>query len=307
MLSCFELANLPNIAEKTKAALLHFAVVGGGPTGIEFSAELHDLIREDMARLYPGLMKYYKITVFDVAPQILSMFDKKLGQYAADTFSREGINVRTSHHVQGLRKGLPKGSPQSPEADSCYTIKTQEDGELGIGMCVWSTGLMMNPFVDGTLSKEVPASAAASLSEGQNVAPDASWTIRKHEKSGAIITDDRLRPLISTGTDGQQAVLKDVFALGDCASIEGTQLPATAQVANQKAKWLAKRLKRGDLDTRPFTYRDLGTMAYIGNWKAIMQSQGQDISGTAAWVLWRGAYLAKSVSWRNRILILTYW
>lgn len=56
-----------------------------------------------------------------------------------------------------------------------------------------------------------------------------------------------------------------------------------------------------------YRYKDLGVMAYVGNWNAIMQSSGQDISGRVAWLIWRGAYLAKSVSWRNRILIPIYW
>ncbi|KAF2156870.1 FAD/NAD(P)-binding domain-containing protein [Myriangium duriaei CBS 260.36] len=290
MLACFETANLPTTSEEIKKALLNFAVVGGGPTGIEFSAELHDLIKEDMARLYPDLIKYHKITVYDVAPQILSMFDQKLGKYAIDTFRREGIDVKTSHHIESLRKGLPESSQDKDAADaaSCFTIKLKEEGEVGVGLCVWSTGLMMNPFVQKTIG-------------------GMGWKIQKNEKSGAIMTDDRLRALLDAESGSQKAAMKDVFALGDCAMIEGTNLPATAQVANQKALWLAKRLNKGDLDTRPFTFRDLGVMAYIGNWKAIMRSQGQDISGTAAWVVWRGAYLAKSVSWRNRILIAVYW
>lgn len=309
MLGCFEMASLPTTSEEVKRALLHFAVVGGGPTGIEFSAELHDLIKEDMARLYPSLMKYHKITVYDVAPQILSMFDEKLGKYAIDTFRRENIAVKTSHHIESLRSGLSKDPhvKESPDAASCFTIKLKEEGDVGVGMCVWSTGLMMNPFVQGTLGTAVQPSASLLKVFGEAQIQADKWAIQKHSKSGAIITDDRLRAQLQDSSGSQRAVMKDVFALGDCAAIEDTNLPATAQVANQKARWLAKRLNKGDLDVRGFTFRDLGVMAYVGNWKAIMRSQGQDISGTAAWIVWRGAYLAKSVSWRNRILILVYW
>jgi NADH dehydrogenase len=101
--------------------------------------------------------------------------------------------------------------------------------------------------------------------------------------------------------------MENVHALGDCAVLEGTAYPATAQVANQKAGWLAKRLNKGDLDSQGFTYKNLGVMAYVGNWNAIMQTDGGDVSGRVAWFIWRGAYLAKSVSWRNRILIPVYW
>lgn len=33
--------------------LLSFVIVGGGPTGVEVAAELHDLITEDLVKLYP--------------------------------------------------------------------------------------------------------------------------------------------------------------------------------------------------------------------------------------------------------------
>lgn len=39
LLECFETASLPTTPDTTRRQLLHFAVVGGGPTGIEFSAE----------------------------------------------------------------------------------------------------------------------------------------------------------------------------------------------------------------------------------------------------------------------------
>ncbi len=138
----------------------------------------------------------------------------------------------------------------------------------------------MNPFVENALDSKV----------------------KRHEKSGGIMTNGRLQAQNPAG-----GVVPDVFALGDCAVLEGTSYPATAQVASQKAGWLAKRFNKGDLEQKHFTYRDLGVMAYIGNWNAILQSQGGDISGRVAWFIWRGAYLAKSVSWRNRILIPVYW
>lgn len=295
-----------------KKQLLNFAVVGGGPTGVEWSAELHDIIREDMSKLYPDLMKHYQITVYDVAPKVLSMFDEKLANYAMNTFKREGIKIKTSHHVEELRRGVPKHileKGQVKDDMSCFTLKLKEEGEVGVGMCVWSTGLMMNPFISEALKGpfELPVDGteiAKQRTEG------SSWVVERNPKSGAVITNDRLR--LNLHPDGEdkeagRAILKDIYALGDCAIIEGTMLPATAQVANQKARWLAKRLNKQDIDLHGFTYKDLGVMAYIGNWNAIMQSSGGDISGRFAWFLWRGAYLAKSVSWRNRMLIPVYW
>lgn len=79
-------------------------------------------------------------------------------------------------------------------------------------------------------------------------------------------------------------------------------------MASQKAEWLAKRLNKHDIDQRSFSWKNMGVMAYIGNWNALLQGgSGGGISGRAAWVIWRGAYLTKSVSWRNKVLIPTYW
>lgn len=331
VLECFEIASLPTTSEKLREQLLRFAVVGGGPTGMEFAAELSDLVREDLAKLYPALVSKVKIAVLDVAPTVLSMFDEQLGKYAMETFRREGVEVKTSHHVKELRPGLPR--PDSSEenmgdiADSqgCYTLTTEEDGDVGVGMCVWSTGNMMNPFVQKALAKThgfPEASAEIVSGKKPQELSNHDWMIEKNAKTGAMTVDDRLRIQIyskptvpydkddsSTQAPASSAMMTDVFALGDNAMIRNTSLPATAQTASQQAIWLAKRFNKNDLDTQHFTFKNLGIMTYLGNAKGLVQTEGVmgDISGRAAWLIWRGAYLTMSVSWRNKILIPTYW
>jgi NADH dehydrogenase len=69
--------------------------------------------------------------------------------------------------------------------------------------------------------------------------------------------------------------MQDVFALGDVSVMEKNRLPATAQVANQEAKWLGKALNRGLVEgDKGFTFNNLGVMTYLGNMKAIMQTGG---------------------------------
>lgn len=318
LLSCFETAALPTTSVPLKKQLLNFAIVGGGPTGIEFSGELRDIIREDMSRLYPGLQEHIKITVYDVADKILPMFEEKLGKYAIEHFAKEGVEIKTSHRIRELRRGFPAVEGTGINEDvkaSGYTLSLEngEKSEVGCGFVVWSTGLMSNPFVEKALSSSftAPASCVRML-ENINTSPDrtADWSVQKHPRSGSVITDDFLRVQLDSSTkheDKPAAILRDVFALGDCATIDGTQYPATAQVAAQKAKWLAKKLNKGDINTRGFSFESQGIMAYIGKWNAIVQTNTGNLSGRAAWLMWRGAYLTKSISWRNRILIPMYW
>lgn len=73
VIDCFERASLPNLSEEEKKRTLHFVIVGGGPTGVEFAAELHDFAVEDLGVLYPSLKDYVKITLLEAGDHILNM------------------------------------------------------------------------------------------------------------------------------------------------------------------------------------------------------------------------------------------
>ncbi|KAI9847313.1 MAG: hypothetical protein M1837_002900 [Sclerophora amabilis] len=318
ILECFESAALPTTSDTLRKQLLNFAIIGGGPTGVEFSAELSDLVREDLLKIYPTLKPYVRITVYDVASQILSMFDSALSTYARQTFQKEGIQVKTEHHVEELRKGLPKellDDPSIKDAEGVLTLKTKEDGEVGVGMAVWSTGLMANPFIEKSLGKswKPRADLMTVTILGKTDPASVDWAMKKDSRSGSVVTDDRLRvQLLPVRGEKEEpetkATMRDVFALGDCAILENVALPATAQVANQKAKWLGKRLNKGDFDTQAFAFKNLGAMAYLGSRRAAVGTgNDKEITGRAAWLLWRSAYVGLAVSWRNRILIPVYW
>lgn len=73
VIDCFEKASLPNLSDEERRRILHFVVVGGGPTGVEFAAELHDFVKEDLAKLYPNLKGHSKITLLEAGDHILNM------------------------------------------------------------------------------------------------------------------------------------------------------------------------------------------------------------------------------------------
>ena len=107
-----------------------------------------------------------------------------------------------------------------------------------------------------------------------------------------------------------------------------TALPATAQVAAQQGTYLGQKLNRlakrrdqgGDmyphtaeevLDVddevyKPFSYRDFGSLAYIGNAAAfdLPIPGGSFAGGLIAMYAWRSFYLSESVSMRTRALLL---
>ncbi|KAI1316763.1 hypothetical protein EDD11_009501 [Mortierella claussenii] len=274
VLECFERAEMSR-SDEERNGLLHFAVVGGGPTGVEFSSELHDFIREDCSRLFPALMNHVTLAVYDVAPTILANFDKSLSEYCMNKFKRSGIEVRTGTVVEKVEDGK---------------LILKNGKEIPFGCLVWSTGLTENPLT-------------ASL-EGKVM----------KSKSKRILTDEYLRVL-----DIEGKVVPHVYALGDCATIKDHELPQTAQVANQQAIWLRKALNKlakqpekslTDV-AEPFSFKNLGSMAYIGNWEAVVDmtkiNEKAKESGRLAWIFWRSSYLTMSVSLRNKMIIPMYW
>ncbi|KAK6512644.1 hypothetical protein TWF481_001526 [Arthrobotrys musiformis] len=310
ILECFETASLPTTSDYLRKRLLNFAIVGGGPTGVEFAAELFDLCHEDLSRLYPTLIPYVKISIYDVAPKILPMFDAKLANYALNLFKRDGIQIKTEHHIQELRRGLPDSSDDRNDA-GCLTLTTQEEGDIGVGMCVWSTGLMMNPFVQKALDSVHTYPKSSATPNKPEIAPDSptdlKWSLKRHSKTGGLMVDDRFRVQLVQSDSPAEATVEDVFAVGDVSVVEKSPLPATAQVANQEARWLAQHLNNGDIKSHRFSFRNLGVMTYLGGMRAIMQTGEREIKGRTAWLIWRGAYLTKTVSWRNKLLIPIYW
>ncbi|OJD26727.1 hypothetical protein ACJ73_01882 [Blastomyces percursus] len=321
---CFELAAMPRVTPQMRQYLVHFAIVGAGPTGTELSASLRDFIHGDMFKIYPQLKSDVRITLYDVAPTVLSMFDKSLSRYAMETLKREGVTIKTNHHIEELRWGIPNAEgPYEMDPKSCLTLRTKENGEEGVGMCVWATGNEIGPFVNRALNTidQFPTSSAVAKETGSRVIQpgNTTWKVKKAPKVGAILVDDHLRVQLESA-EGQVAVLQDVFAVGDNCMLESGSPPATAQATSQEAIWLAKALNRGNIDKSPgFSFKNLGVLAYIGSSKALMQlphegGNGQDsdwffrgIKGYPAWLIWKGAYLSMSMSWRNRLRILFSW
>ncbi len=122
----FERAAVPGTPDEEKKRLLHFVVVGGGPTGVEFAAELSDFIKDDLVKWYPKLAPHATITLLEAATQILGTFDSKLSEYAMRIFQRQNIVIKTNSPVKEVQE---------------KTILLHDGTTIQHGLVVWSTGI----------------------------------------------------------------------------------------------------------------------------------------------------------------------
>ena len=93
LVDCVETASIPGQSASEVERLLHFVVVGGGPTGVEFAAEVQDFLASDVAKIYPAVGGRAKVTVVQSRDHILNTYDQTLSSYTEETFKKGNINV----------------------------------------------------------------------------------------------------------------------------------------------------------------------------------------------------------------------
>lgn len=105
----------------------------------------------------------------------------------------------------------------------------------------------------------------------------------------------------------------NIFAIGDIACMETPRYPKghpqVANVAINQAKTLAKNLKRKTKGKTPveYEYRDLGSMATIGQNKAVVDFPFISFKGYFAWFIWMFLHLMLILSVRNKLIIFINW
>lgn len=55
---------------------------------MEVAAELHDMVADDLRKIYPELMPYVRIRVIELQDHVLSTYDREISKYTAQEFSR---------------------------------------------------------------------------------------------------------------------------------------------------------------------------------------------------------------------------
>jgi NADH:ubiquinone reductase (H+-translocating) len=100
----------------------------------------------------------------------------------------------------------------------------------------------------------------------------------------------------------------EVFVVGDLMSLDG--LPGVAEVAMQSGIHAARTIKRrlqGGTSEKPFRYRDLGSMATISRFRAIVSFKGIKVGGFIGWLMWAFVHLTFLTGFKNRGTALLKW
>jgi NADH:ubiquinone reductase (H+-translocating) len=101
ILLAFERAELAE-SEDERRRLMTFAIVGGGPTGVEMAGAIAEVARHalksDFRRIDP---RASRIVLLEAGARLLPSFPEHLARYAQSTLEQMGVEVLTSARVTG--------------------------------------------------------------------------------------------------------------------------------------------------------------------------------------------------------------
>jgi len=106
---------------------LTFVVVGGGPTGVETSGALSELIqiaiKRDGLRLDPARIR---VVLVDVAPRLLTAFPKRASAYAKRRLESTGVDVEFGRSVVAIDE---------------HSIRFSDGEQIECAVVIWAAGV----------------------------------------------------------------------------------------------------------------------------------------------------------------------
>jgi NADH dehydrogenase len=89
--------------EKLRQQMLTFAIVGGGPTGVEFAGALAELVRVPLRRDYPGLdFNQVRILLIEATDRLLTGVPERLHKYTFEHLTHMGVKVQLDSPVSQI-------------------------------------------------------------------------------------------------------------------------------------------------------------------------------------------------------------
>jgi len=130
MLLAFERAERASDAEERRR-LLTFAVVGGGPTGVELAGAVAEIarhtLRQEFRSIEPGTTR---VILIEAAPKILASFPESLQRASERSLARLGVEVWKNKPVTSISECVVEFG----------------DERLAAGTVLWAAGVAASPL-----------------------------------------------------------------------------------------------------------------------------------------------------------------
>ncbi|MGK7911603.1 MAG: NAD(P)/FAD-dependent oxidoreductase [Synechococcus sp.] len=260
------------VEEKKRRQLLTFVVVGAGPTGVELAGAIAELAYVTMKRDFRNIdTSETRIILLEGADRVLPPFSHQSSEEATDALQQLGVTIRTKSLVTNIE-------------DKVLTVKTGDEvEEIQAGTILWAAGVKASG-----LGKVLAEKTGAEL-----------------DRAGRVMVQNDLS-LVN---------YSNIHIVGDLAHVQQDErpLPGVAPVAMQEGEYVAGLIKDrlAGKETKPFQYVDRGSMAIIGQNKAVadmkLMNQTLNLKGPFAWLVWLLAHIYFLIEFDSKIIVTTQW
>jgi len=129
VLTCLERADAEPDPD-ARRGLLTFVVVGGGPTGVESSGALSELMEIVAGKDYHQISRAeIRVILVEGTDRLLGAFSVRLGRYARRVLERRGVEVRTGALVKSANG---------------HSVTLADGTEIPCATIIWSAGVRPN-------------------------------------------------------------------------------------------------------------------------------------------------------------------
>jgi len=260
-------------------ALLTFAVIGAGPTGVEMAGTLAEIARHTLAgefrRIDPASAE---VLLIEGGPRVLQAMPEGLSQKAREQLERLGVKVRLNARVTSIDAtglDIAVGAEGSTERIDTHCV-------------VWAAGVAASP-----LGRLLADAVGAEV-----------------DRAGRI----RVEPDLSLAGHPEISVVGDLAAaLSHAPGKDPKPVPGVSPGAKQMGRTAAANVlhRLAGEPTEAFRYRDYGNLATIGRNSAVVDLGTPfgplRFSGKLAWLFWLFAHVYFLIGFRNRLVVLMDW
>jgi NADH:ubiquinone reductase (H+-translocating) len=264
----FEAAEKESDPQKRKA-LLTFVIVGGGPTGVELAGAIAELAFKTLKNDFRNIdIQQTQVLLLEGLDRVLPPYAPDLSVKAAESLQRLGVKILTQTLVTQVDK---------------HGVTVQRNGQAEVipsETVLWAAGVKASP-----VGKVLEERAGAKLDRVGRVIVNSDLSVPAHP---------------------------NIFVIGDLAHFiyqQEVPLPGVAPVATQEGRYVAKQIKAklAGKTQPPFRYKEVGSLAIIGQNLAVVDLGFIKFSGPLAWFIWIFAHIYYLIEFDNKLVVLLQW
>ncbi|HSI37150.1 MAG: NAD(P)/FAD-dependent oxidoreductase [Phycisphaerae bacterium] len=266
ILLAFESAEYEGSEERRKAALT-FAIVGGGPTGVELAGAIQEIAANTIQKDFRNIdTTTTRVILLQGGDRLLPQFPPKLSERSRTDLEHMGVEVMLNAIVTNVT------------ADG---VEIKGQGFLPVRTVFWAAGVQGSP---------VGATLGVPLTRSGQVVVNPDLSVPGHPEVFVA---------------GDLAAAKSADTGAPVPGVAPAALQMGKYVGKLLAAEI-KNGTRPD-QRKPFAYWDKGTLATIGRFRAVGVVWKLKFAGIIAYLLWAGVHIMYLVNFRNRLAVAASW